>query len=201
MSINSLTLQIPEENNLSWKHIADDAEVYTERIYEASQDATYSMPESSVRLPFDGDEMMEHIKPTYTAVSEKADYCIVVGIGGSSNGTQAVYNALFQSEDPETELIFVDTTSPHILQKAKKVIAAAENKEEVVLAVVSKSGTTTETLSNFAVLFNEMQQKFKAAAEQVVAITEYASPLWQTAEKNGMHSLAIPENVGGRFSV
>jgi len=199
--MNSLTLQIPEENTLPYKGFAHSAASYTDRIKDAYNDATYSMPESSVRLPADADEMIDNMQPTYKSMSEQADYCIVVGIGGSSNGTQAVYNALYRSEAPETELIFVDTTSPHILQKARKVIAAAENKEEVVLAVVSKSGTTIETLSNFAVLFNEMQQKFKAAAEQVVAITDYASPLWQTAKKQGLHSLAIPENVGGRFSV
>jgi glucose-6-phosphate isomerase len=101
-------------------------------------------------------------------------YFVLVGIGGSSLGARAVYDALKMPGDEKIEMLFADTTSPtRIIARLKGV-----PKEEVMLNVVSKSGTTRETRENFEIL------------------KEYAGTVVDTYKE-----LDFDKTIGGRFSV
>ncbi len=129
---------------------------------------------------------------------------IVVGIGGSNLGTQAVYEAIYGKEGhPHFPLYFADTVDSDrmhaLLQKAEH---AMQNKRHILITVISKSGTTTETIANFE-CFLALLKKYHPNNyhESVIAITDEGSPLWNIAGEQKFDRFAIPKNIGGRFSV
>jgi glucose-6-phosphate isomerase len=70
------------------------------------------------------------------------------------------------------------------------------------VAVVSKSGGTTETIVNAEVLLGHFRRRFGTAIMQrTVAITDPNSPLREAASAHGMSVRTLPPSVGGRYSV
>jgi glucose-6-phosphate isomerase len=78
-----------------------------------------------------------------------------------------------------------------------------EEAEDILLVVISKSGTTLETLTNAQYVYQKLVEKFgeKHAAEQTVVVANDTAPIHAQAEEKGFSFLPIPEEVGGRFSV
>ncbi len=116
---------------------------------------------------------------------------IVVGIGGSNLGTIAILEAIkgkYYNEFSKTKIYFADTTDPDNLNSIIKLA-----KGKVLLNIVTKSGTTTETIANFEALF----KKFK----NIVITTDKGSKLWFFAKEKNFDLLEIPHNIGGRYSV
>ncbi len=76
--------------------------------------------------------------------------------------------------------------------------------KRVLINAVSKSGSTTETVANFAILAEILKRHDKdgeASARSVVVTTDEGSKLWEYAGREGYARLAIPALVGGRYSV
>ncbi|MFC1845573.1 hypothetical protein ACFLX2_00420 [Candidatus Dependentiae bacterium] len=132
---------------------------------------------------------------------------VVVGIGGSSLGTIAVHearNGLFYNQTSQkTKIYFVDTVDADY---TRSVLALAQQEFEkgdsVLVNVVTKSGTTTETVVN-AQLFLQLLQKHrpKDFRDRIVVTTDRDSKLWQYAQQEQLDALEIPKKVGGRYSV
>lgn len=168
----------------------------------------YDKPEGSLNLVSDKDQIQKVETLAASLGSERLKYVIVVGIGGSNLGTAAVYESLYGKTDfflPRIpKLLFADTNNPRELELMKRVLETnVSDSREVVLNIITKSGTTTETVANAGFLFDVLKQKFgeKAAAERTVVTTDDKSALGQIAFEQGMHVLTIPANVGGRYSV
>jgi glucose-6-phosphate isomerase len=130
---------------------------------------------------------------------------VVVGIGGSNLGTMAVQEAILGKNwnlHHTPRIMYADTVDPDalqaIIQEMQNVLRQGQN---VLLTVISKSGTTTETIANFEVLLNVLKRHRKDAQKYVVAITNKGSKLWNLAVKNNFSALSIPEDVLGRYSV
>lgn len=128
---------------------------------------------------------------------------IVIGIGGSYLGTKAVYEALSGYSDYSVPLVFIDTFNVGNLLKIKKDIAQyATQKKNVLLVVVTKSGTTTETVTNFEVILESMQNHYPQRwQELVVVISDAHSQLSSWGRDNTCLTLSIPSAIGGRYSV
>lgn len=78
------------------------------------------------------------------------------------------------------------------------------DKKDYSLAVISKSGTTTETAVTFRILRNHLENKYgkQEAAKRIIAITDKEKGVLKTlADKEGYDTFVIPDNVGGRYSV
>jgi glucose-6-phosphate isomerase len=132
---------------------------------------------------------------------------IIVGIGGSNLGTMAIHQALYgpfyNETHPELKVYYADSTDAEYIQH---ILNAAESQlkqgNAILVNVISKSGTTTETIANFelflALLIKHAPKNYK---EFVVATTDKDSKLWALAEKEGFALLEVPKNVGGRYSV
>lgn len=77
-------------------------------------------------------------------------------------------------------------------------------KLRVLLLLISKSGSTIDTISNFLVL-KERLDKEELIDVEVVAVTDPAilnpTLLKKLAKEQGWKTFAIPDGVGGRFSV
>ena len=73
----------------------------------------------------------------------------------------------------------------------------AINLKDTLFIVISKSGTTIETIS----IFKYINSLIKCDKNNTLVITENDSKLSEYAKINQIDSFDIPKNVGGRFSV
>lgn len=127
-----------------------------------------------------------------------AETLVVIGIGGSDLGSRAIQNAL-QGFSPPMKVIFTgDTTDPTELDRLHKQL----NLQTTIFNVVSKSGGTIETISNYLYWKNEMRKVADNWADHFIFTTEPKSGLlFQEAQEYDIEILPIPSDVGGRFSV
>ena len=169
------------------------------------QNADYTNDYASVCLPDD-----EHIlKVVNAAVSIKKKLnpalIVVIGIGGSNLGTMAIQEALLGKNwnlYSAPQILYADTVDPDEIQVViTEMQQHLRQGHQVLLNVVSKSGSTTETAANFEVLLNVLRRHRKDASKYVVATTDKDSELWKLAVKNEFSVLEIPKKVGGRYSV
>lgn len=130
------------------------------------------------------------------------DVLLVCGIGGSYLGARAaveMIRGLYPENGPE--VIFVGNTfsNTYISQVLKHI----EGKD-VVLNVISKSGTTTETSISFRIFKQYIEKKYgkKEAARRIIATTDaHKGTLKALADKEGYAEFVVPDDIGGRFSV
>jgi len=118
---------------------------------------------------------------------------VVVGIGGSTLGTYAIYKFLKHSKNLSKKLYFLETTDPIDIRSKIEAI----DLESTLFIVISKSGTTVETIS----IFKYLHSLVKLDKENTLIITESDSKLNAYAKANSMKTFEIPKDVGGRFSV
>ena len=180
---------------------------YTNRLNQLSLQSDYSYPESSILLPQD-QKVLEEVQSVYEKTcSEKLKYIVVIGIGGSNLGTKAIYDAIYGTLDyfasaPLPKIFFADTCDAKYLSYLQNfLLQNVQKAEELLLVMISKSGSTTETVVNFEILYAALQNMFNVIAERVVVITDFESPLWVAAHTLNFALLPIPKLVGGRFSV
>jgi len=205
---------------VSWNEMENTAGTlsrYTEHLSDVVKEASkkkinYEEVESSINLPFDLEAQKSVMEVAERTRTNFLKYIIVVGIGGSNLGTKAVIDGLrgtvdsFLEANKETpKIIFVDTTSPKLLEGIHKILEEnVEIPEEVIVNIISKSGTTTETIANFEIVYSFLKERFKGddvVEKRVVVTTDYGSKLWKEASERGFELLTIPKNVGGRYSV
>lgn len=132
---------------------------------------------------------------------------VVIGIGGSNLGTVAIHNALngilYNEQALLPKVYFLETVESDYTYTVLKLIKnALMRKETVLVNVVTKSGTTTETVANFLLVL-ELIKKYhpQEYAQYVVVTTNYQSKLWHIAQQEQFACLEIPDMVGGRYSV
>lgn len=117
-----------------------------------------------------------------------------IGIGGSSLGAMALEEALGEGR---VRLHYVDHLEPTPL---KRLLDRLDPRRSLV-HVVSKSGTTLETLSAFALFLDWLKKNLPDWRRHVVVTTDPTrGPLRRFAEEEGLASFPIPEEVGGRYS-
>lgn len=116
---------------------------------------------------------------------------VIVGIGGSSLGTYAIHRFLMDKENSK-KLHFLESTDPIELQRKIKKI----DLEHALFVVISKSGTTIETIA----ILKYLHSLVEIDAANTLCITEEESKLHAFAQTKGIRTFAIPKNVGGRFS-
>lgn len=120
-----------------------------------------------------------------------------VGIGGSGLGPKVLQEVF---ESPTTpELRIIDTIDPASLAMTLDTI----DWRDSLLVVVSKSGSTLETMAAFFACYERLRSAVKHRPEErVVAIADpEGGPLRTMAAQEGFHTLVIPPDVGGRFSI
>ncbi len=140
------------------------------------------------------------IKKYAYEIRNNADIFLIIGIGGSSIGAQAVISALspyYNNSKPE--IIFVGETlsSDYIVD----LIDHIEGKS-VYLNVISKSGNTLETLITFDIFLNYLKNNFLDYKKRVFVTTnDTDGELLNISKKEGFRNMVVPDNIGGRFSV
>jgi glucose-6-phosphate isomerase len=130
---------------------------------------------------------------------------IVLGIGGSSLGGIAVIEALkhpyrhLQKNGIGMRVHFIDNVDGDVIAGLLEVL----DPKTTLVNVISKSGTTTETMSAYLICKSWLEQHLGAAwASQMIATTDpQKGVLRPMVQKYGFKSLSVPPSVGGRFSV
>lgn len=135
----------------------------------------------------------------------KPEIVIVVGIGGSNLGTIAVHEAINGKKHNELrtpKAYFLDTVDPDSFNEVKEIIVKAlKQKKEFVVNIISKSGTTTETIANTEALLEILRRKTRKPEGNIIITTDKGSKLWDWADRHKIAKLEIPKTVGGRYSV
>lgn len=165
----------------------------------------YASHNEVIRLPLDPNILGDVKKVAERFYTSQLKFIIVIGIGGSNLGTRAIYDALRGPfdllSDKVPKLLFLDTTSARMIHDLEEVLGDVHHKEEIIINLVSKSGTTTESVANFELLMLHLMQHVEGIEERVVCTTDAHSALWKIAEQKKYGLLEIPKVVGGRFSV
>jgi glucose-6-phosphate isomerase len=118
-----------------------------------------------------------------------------VGIGGSALGPQLLIDALSASERP---ICFLDNIDPDGIAD----VLNAHRLDEVAVVVVSKSGTTVETIGALAEVEEAFDEQGLDLAAHAMAITEAGSVLAERALSEGwIGVLPMWDWVGGRTSL
>lgn len=185
--------------------LAHTLEPYREHLAHVVQTGTYEEPESSLCLPGDR-ALLQHMQEIAARLhSPTLQYVIIIGIGGSNLGTQAVYEAIAGSMnllvDRLPKLLFLDTVTDEKLTAVTRVLESLIAKEDFLAIVISKSGTTTETIANMEVLWAFANEHFGNATDRFVFLTDEGSKFWNAVMSRPIETLSIPPMVGGRFSV
>jgi glucose-6-phosphate isomerase len=125
-------------------------------------------------------------------ISDEIDTIAVIGIGGSSLGAKAIYEFIKPIKPLKRELIFFESTDPINIQNTLKAIDI--NKTHFI--VISKSGTTIETIAIFKYIYS-----LQSDINYYTFITDSGSKLESFAKNQNANIFLLPPNVGGRFSV
>ncbi len=137
------------------------------------------------------------IKHRGQAFVRRFNRCIVFGIGGSSLGGEMLVRTL-GPRHPKCNVTFYDNVDPSTLEELEEV-----NWHDTLLLVISKSGNTAETLSQFLAVLPVMEHQLgdECIKEHTLVITENQDgALYELARRLDLPVIEHPP-VGGRFSV
>ncbi len=124
-------------------------------------------------------------------------HMVIIGSGGSSIGTQVIYDSCKFKVDASKKLHFLDNVDPH---QTAEVFGQIDVKKTLFLTV-SKSGKTMETLSSLSACIDLLKKNQLIPKDHIWVVTDpNNNPLGRWASENSLTTLAIPE-IGGRFSV
>jgi len=154
------------------------------------------------------DETVREIKIFAEGLGQAHDHVLVLGIGGSALGAKALLNALrrpawneWDDEGREffPRLTILENVDPTTVTAALRRI----DPRRVLVNVISKSGGTAETMAQYLVVRGWLEDALGQAAYRHLVFTTdpERGALRDLATKEGIATLRVPPEVGGRFSV
>ena len=154
------------------------------------------------------EETVWYVKEYAAIVQGHFDNVLVLGIGGSALGGIAVTEALLKPYwnllSPEQRnglprIFFMDNIDPDSMSGLLDIL----DLKKTLVIVITKSGDTAETMSQFLVLKDRLEKELGDSYRQnIVATTDKRTGiLRQIAEQEGYKTFVVPDDVGGRFSV
>ena len=161
-----------------------------------------------VKLPAETEPaILERIKADAEKIRAQSNVFVVIGIGGSYLGARAVIDCLSHPFLP----LVPGRKDPVILYAGENLsedyhagLMEILEQCEYSVAVISKSGTTTEPAVAFRIIKAHLEKKYgkKEAAERIIAVTDaQRGALIKLATEEGYSTYRIPNDVGGRYSV
>ncbi len=155
-----------------------------------------------LRLPARTDDL-DSLKPVADRFRTNFDHVVVLGTGGSSLGGQTVCQLADRGFGPlpgAPKLHFLDNIDPDTFAS----LFAAIDLARTGFIVISKSGGTAETLSQFMVCLDALIAKVgkEAVGHHALIISEPTdNPLRRLGLEWGLTALDHDPGIGGRFSV
>lgn len=165
---------------------------------------------------------MAHLRELTVSVQNRVDAVVSLGIGGSYLGDKVLFDVhcgeFWNSKSLEERNGFpkiyfsgnnIDPRRTgdlieYFASAAKITKTHAKRNLRVMLLVISKSGGTLDTMSNFMVIYDALMKNPEVDVE-VVAVTdpneEKPTLLKKLAVEKGWPTYSVPDGVGGRFSI
>lgn len=148
------------------------------------------------------------VKEYASLVRNRFENVLILGIGGSALGGMAVTEALLQpywnllTEEQRNNfprIFFLDNIDPDQITGLLDIL----DLKKTLVNVITKSGSTAETMSQFMIVKNVLEQELgDDYRKNIVATTDkQIGILRQLADQEGYKTFVIPDDVGGRFSV
>ncbi len=129
---------------------------------------------------------------------EKFTTVVQIGIGGSDLGPRALYIALENwakaNNTAKMEAKFISNVDP---DDAAAVLGSVDLAHSLFI-VVSKSGTTLETLTNEAFVKNALTKAGLNPSKHMLAVTSETSPLAKSEDY--LEAVFMDDYIGGRYS-
>ncbi len=159
-------------------------------------------------LPYNQNEIIAEINEYVNEVKDDFEAFVVLGIGGSALGPIAVqqainhpfYNELSREKRKGFPKLYVlDNVDPEKIVGLQDII----DLDKCLFNVISKSGSTSETMSQFMIVKDFLESKLgkEAAKKHIVCTTDkVGGNLIKIAKEEGYKTFYVPDGVGGRFS-
>ena len=132
------------------------------------------------------------------AKGEKFTTVVQIGIGGSDLGPRAMYIALEnwakKTGNFKMEAKFISNVDPDDAAAVLNSVDVAHS----IFVLVSKSGTTLETLTNEAFVKDALKNAGLDASKHMIAVTSETSPLAKSSDY--LAAFFMDDYIGGRFS-
>ena len=178
---------------------ARDLQKKVDEIHKILHSADHSAGTTWVHFPltYDKKELSKILKLA-KHIEEDSDVLLVVGIGGSYLGAKAGISLL--SKKSKVEVLFAGTSFDY--SELSQTLEAIKDKD-VTVNVVSKSGTTVEILVTLNIIERFMKNKYKNDYKKRMIFTTDRENGYLRARANqeGIETLSVPDNMGGRYSV
>ena len=135
---------------------------------------------------------------SYVSALEDFEQIAIMGIGGSSQGTKSFVHAL-NPEFIDKKFVYFDRIDESYLDRQ---LAKIQDLEKTVWFVVSKSGSTTETLFTLNTLLNKTEGDLLEYRKNLFIVTENKdSVLGKWAQKLELEIIPAASDIEGRFSL
>jgi glucose-6-phosphate isomerase len=186
---------------------SDELDEVRPRLQQAV-DELLGSPPGFMRLPKTSEYAEASVGVAEEILGSGATDFIHVGIGGSALGPMAIqkalndpyYNALPAEDRRGPRLHFAENTDPNTLA----AILDFADATATWVNVVTKSGSTAETMANFLVIRGwlvEALGDFGYQGRTIATTDPEEGYLKEIADREDLKLLPIPKDVGGRFSV
>ncbi|MDD2490050.1 MAG: glucose-6-phosphate isomerase [Bacilli bacterium] len=150
------------------------------------------------------ESLIKEIEQTADYIRNNCDVFLVLGIGGSYLGALTVIEALnpyFYNQVKKPEIYFIGTNlSADYYHDLIEII----KDKEIIVNVISKSGTTLEVSIAYQLIMNLMKEKYaeNELKKRLIITTDVVKgKLREEVNKYGYKSFIVPDNIGGRYSV
>lgn len=159
-------------------------------------------------LPFVPEAELDELISYCGDVGKKAESFVILGIGGSALGPLSVASALLHlhhNELPKAKrnapkLYVEDNVDPERMAALLDIL----DLKTAYFNVITKSGETSETLSQFLILYSALKDALgteEAKKHIIVTTTIGKGTLYNVAVQEGFKIYGVGKGVGGRFSV
>lgn len=155
-----------------------------------------------IKKRFDWIKGPSYIKPKIQELQNFAEevrknfsHIVWCGMGGSAL-FPLVLSQTFGPKEGYPSFFVLDTNDPEVIEKVEKFPL-----EKTLFFIVSKSGTTVETLSHFKYFWEKILKFKKNPGENFCALTDPGSPLEEKAKELGFRKVfSHPIFIGGRYA-
>ncbi len=176
-----------------------------DQVHKAMGDKKAAMAWRS--LPYNQEDIVKRIKALGKKINDNYQYFVVLGIGGSALGSKAIFSAckhLKYNELPDNvrkgvKFYVEDNVDPDRMAALFDVI----DVKKTVFHVITKSGNTVETISQFMIILDMLKKELGDNFKQNIVITtdKEKGNLKKIADEHAFETFVVPDGVGGRFSV
>ena len=202
---NAFTTTSDDPNRITQSDL-NNAEKQAKKAFAAVEDNIKNGKFGFAKLPYTDESELDDIIAVADDIATNFSDFVVLGIGGSALGNIAVQSALnhpfynLLRNEIRPRLFIMDNVDPEFINGLLDVLPL----EKTFFNVITKSGTTAETMSQYLIFQDIIKKRLGESAfrKQFLFTTDpEKGVLRKISAQEGIKTLSIPQDAGGRFSV